>query len=728
MSSTIEIDGYTIIEQIGRGGMGRVYKAVQHSVNRTVAIKTLEPSSFTDDDAIYRMLREARISGRLQHPNIVKVYDAGESHGVHFICMEYLGGGDLAAKVNRNLSNLQAVDYCTAVADALGSAHQEGFIHRDIKPENLMLRGDGSVVVTDFGIARLIDSQTRLTVAGAVIGTPQFMSPEQITGGALDGRSDLYSLASVLFMMLTGETPFVGDSAIALSYQHVNQSIPQLQKPFDRIQWFFDKALAKDPNQRFQSGAEMVAGLQKVSKQLKNLPEEKARLIRGETLNNTKPVQLDHHNRQGRKYVVGSLACVLIVSLAIGWWQLSSDPLKTNAGAESTTAIEMTEAQEQLRDAPKKQPVTDASMPQGQADVSSSGEQQAAFGSTVDPLHSRVQQLLATIGILLDAPLSQLNVQDIAANIRAIETLDPQNTEVSVFREKILSTLDSEITRNVENNQFSSAKEQLELFALIAPIFQVEYRREQISNAQAEFDRRQAEEQRNAERRRAEEQKNARLRQLVGKTEVAESLQNAADFQSLRKNYTEILNLEKQNPIGLARRQTYLLELSDKINEALSQQQADHAEAWLELLTAEPEAKELVGQYQNKINALVTLQQQKAAEEEQRRTQIANLQEKVQQHLLASVMTEDHIRSARKLFSDLQRLDSTAVSREEMNNQLGLAYRQLAQQLLLEEELDAAQKAIGNAIALVPSDTSVQQLQKEIAEKQRSKRRNITSF
>ncbi|MFH1124102.1 MAG: serine/threonine-protein kinase [Pseudomonadota bacterium] len=256
---------YEILGTIGRGSMGLVYKALDPRINRLLAIKTIRFSDEFDEDVIQeikeRFLREAEIAGRLSHISIVTIYDLGEDRDLTYMAMEYLDGYDLEKFVTKgNLLPLRRILYVIAsVADALEFAHKAHVIHRDIKPANIMLLKRGGIKVTDFGIAKAISSSR--TKAGVILGTPNYMSPEQIMGQKIDLRSDIFSLGVLFFQLLTGELPFHGDNLSSLLYQitqvrhpPLNYYNPKIPRPFGQI---VDKALAKDPKDRFQSAGEM---------------------------------------------------------------------------------------------------------------------------------------------------------------------------------------------------------------------------------------------------------------------------------------------------------------------------------------------------------------------------------------------------------------------------------------------------------------------------------------
>lgn len=256
----MNISGYRIVRTLGRGGMATVYLAEQKSVQREVALKVMSTTLLGDAQFGERFLREARIAARLRHPNVVQVYDVGICGEYHYISMEYLSGGSVMdhAGTPRPLGFSLAV--ASQIAGALDYAGVHGIVHRDIKPDNILLREDGTAVLTDFGIARAADA-ARMTRTGAVIGTPHYMSPEQARGQPLDGRADIYSLGIVLYELLVGHAPYQAEDSLAIGIMHITAPLPQLPPRFAALQPMLDRMLAKDPAQRYQTGGEVMSAI-----------------------------------------------------------------------------------------------------------------------------------------------------------------------------------------------------------------------------------------------------------------------------------------------------------------------------------------------------------------------------------------------------------------------------------------------------------------------------------
>src|SRR4249920_158614 len=255
---------YELRREIGRGAMGVVFEAYDPMIKRVVALKTIRSDQLAGEESatvIARFRREAQAAGRLSHPNIVPIYDFGEDGGVWFIAMEFIKGRELKEyfEANERFSVDDIVRIMSQMLDALDYSHRQGVIHRDIKPANVFLLDDGTVKVADFGIAH-IDSSS-LTQVGTVLGTPSYMSPEQIMGLPVDGRSDLFSAGVILYQFLTGERPFSGSAATTMQKVLKEDPLPpstlnvQVMPEMDAV---VRKALAKRPDDRYQSAREFA--------------------------------------------------------------------------------------------------------------------------------------------------------------------------------------------------------------------------------------------------------------------------------------------------------------------------------------------------------------------------------------------------------------------------------------------------------------------------------------
>ncbi|MDP9022968.1 MAG: protein kinase [Actinomycetota bacterium] len=262
-------DRYALLDVLGEGGMGRVYRARDRTLDRDVAVKVMAPHLVGDPDAVQRFRDEARAAARLGHRNVVRVYDTGSSDAGEYIVMELVDGPslkDLLADAGR-LPVERAIATASAIASALAAAHEQGLVHRDVKPANVLWTSDGTVKVTDFGIARITGDDVDATVA-AGFGSVLYLSPEQATGERVDARADIYSLGCVLYEMLAGRPPFTADAPIGILHQHVHRqpdppsaAVGEVPRALDAVVL---RALAKDPDDRYPSADALRADLDRV--------------------------------------------------------------------------------------------------------------------------------------------------------------------------------------------------------------------------------------------------------------------------------------------------------------------------------------------------------------------------------------------------------------------------------------------------------------------------------
>jgi serine/threonine-protein kinase len=273
---------FRVMEQIGQGGMSRVYKAHQRSLDRDVAIKVIsaEFNDARDHEFLARFASEARLIARLTHPNIVPVHDFGEEAGWAYIVMEYIAGGTLRDRlVTAEQQRLQldlgrTIHLIYQAALALDFAHSHAVIHRDVKPGNMLLRTDDQLLLTDFGIATILEANKAFSLSGANVGTPQYMAPEQGTpGGMIDARTDIYALGVVLFQCVTGRLPFTGETPVSVLMAHMREPVPRPSSLLpglpQSVEHIILRAMAKDPAARYASASEMAADLAYVANDLR---------------------------------------------------------------------------------------------------------------------------------------------------------------------------------------------------------------------------------------------------------------------------------------------------------------------------------------------------------------------------------------------------------------------------------------------------------------------------
>jgi serine/threonine-protein kinase PpkA len=261
----MEIPGYRIDKEIGKGGMATVYLAVQESLERSVVLKILDRvQSSTADDMIQRFIDEGRIVASMHHPNIVTIYDIGLAGDELYISMEYVHGGDLKKRMESHVPPNIALDIVAKIGSALASAHAHNVIHRDVKPANILFRDNDTPLLTDFGIAKQTDQETDLTSTGIFLGSPNYVSPEQADGKKVDGRSDIYSLGCIFYEMLTGYKPYHSDSVIDIVIQHKTSPVPTLPEKFTIYQSLLNRMMAKNLDTRFANADDMLRSVKKL--------------------------------------------------------------------------------------------------------------------------------------------------------------------------------------------------------------------------------------------------------------------------------------------------------------------------------------------------------------------------------------------------------------------------------------------------------------------------------
>jgi serine/threonine-protein kinase len=263
-------DRYEVEELVGTGGMSSVFRAHDRLLDRKVALKVLHHQYSDDEEYVERFRREARAVAALSHPNIVTVIDRGEHDGRQFIVFEYIDGENLKTLIQRRgpAPVVTALELALQVARGLSFAHQQGLVHRDVKPQNVLLNGDGQAKVTDFGIARSLDMQHGMTQTGTVLGTSDYIAPEQAQGQRVDEHTDVYSLGVVLYEMLTNEVPFPGENFVAVAMRHINEEPPSIRdkRPdvSPRLEAAVQRAMAKRPEDRFQTMADFCRELEAI--------------------------------------------------------------------------------------------------------------------------------------------------------------------------------------------------------------------------------------------------------------------------------------------------------------------------------------------------------------------------------------------------------------------------------------------------------------------------------
>ena len=261
----IAIPGYRILRTLGQGGMASVFLAVQESLDREVALKVMAPALAASPEFAERFLKEGKLTAKLQHPNVVTIHDIGVHNGIYYLSAEFIPRGTLKERItDEGLSVGEALNVLSDIAHGLDYAHEKGVVHRDVKPGNVLFRKDGRAVLADFGIAKAMDGGTSSTMAGMSVGTPDYMSPEQARGEAVDGRSDLYSLGVMLYEMLTGKPPYEAPDAFSVALSHITEPIPTLPPQHAWLQPLLNGLMSKMASERYNTGAAVIAAVQRM--------------------------------------------------------------------------------------------------------------------------------------------------------------------------------------------------------------------------------------------------------------------------------------------------------------------------------------------------------------------------------------------------------------------------------------------------------------------------------
>lgn len=259
-----KIDGYSIIKMLGHGGTSTVYLATRNASSSPIALKLIFPAMLEDKHFVTRFFQEGVIIARLIHPNVVKIYQTVSSPGHHYMIMEYLSGGSLKQRIRQGLDHDQTISIIHDIASALSYVHDYGIVHRDVKSANVLFRQDNVAVLSDFGIANSLDKKTALSPIDGTVGTPSYMSPEQIANSRIDARSDLYSLGVVLYECLTGCLPYKADNGIEASLMHLHRPVPKLEDEHSVFQPLLDQLMAKNPEDRYQTAQQLLEALDEI--------------------------------------------------------------------------------------------------------------------------------------------------------------------------------------------------------------------------------------------------------------------------------------------------------------------------------------------------------------------------------------------------------------------------------------------------------------------------------
>jgi eukaryotic-like serine/threonine-protein kinase len=395
-------DRYELEELVGSGGMSSVYRAHDRLLERSVALKILHEQYGRDEDYVERFRREARAVAQLAHPNIVTVIDRGEQDGRQFIVFEYVDGVNLKELVDEEgpLPVHEAIELALQVARGLSFAHDQGLVHRDVKPQNVLIDGDGRAKVTDFGIARSVDVDG-MTLTGTIMGTSNYIAPEQARGQPVDEQTDVYSLGCVLYELLTGEVPYGGDNFVSVAMRHVNDPVPSVrdERPDvpPRLDWVIQQAMAKDHQERFASMNELAAELEACYAELDG--DEGATMIAPAATAVRAPRGRTARPRRRRRRAIWPFVLLGVALAAMGGGLVGLLAFRDNGGTGSQNAPAGSAAPIQLRGVGAFDPQGDNS--EHDADAPKATDGNTATFWTTEHYNDGLQK--PGVGVVLDA-------------------------------------------------------------------------------------------------------------------------------------------------------------------------------------------------------------------------------------------------------------------------------------------------------------------------------------
>jgi serine/threonine protein kinase len=316
--------------------MATVYLATQESLNRHVVLKVLdEVNAEKSEDLVERFIAEGRIIASLRHPNIITIYDIGVADNALYISMEYVQGGDLKRRMELPISADEALEYLSKVASALAEAHSHGIVHRDVKPANILFRDENTPLLTDFGIAKQVDTESDLTSTGIFLGSPNYVSPEQADGVKIDGRADIYSLGCIFYEMLTGRKPYLSDSVIDIVIQHKQGAIPQFPEEYAEFQPLLDRMMAKQRDKRIPDAETLI-------REISKLQEARRRKAKGLDLDDTN-TRMERRNRRGRQILAALILLGLVMFSSLKYVEISikGSPVRSDRVSTKTAIDEV---------------------------------------------------------------------------------------------------------------------------------------------------------------------------------------------------------------------------------------------------------------------------------------------------------------------------------------------------------------------------------------------------
>jgi len=483
--SAIEIPGYKIIKTLGVGGQATVYLAIQQGFDREVALKVMSPALAADPTFGERFIREAKIVAKLSHARIVTVYDVGESGSFYYLAMEYMRGKELKSRIALGLKAKEALTIIAKLAQALHFAHKKGYVHRDVKSENILFDDDDQPVLTDFGIAKASNSSTQMTQTGKLIGTPEYMSPEQCRGRKLDGRSDLYSLGIILYEMMTRKVPFYGEDSVSVCIQHVTKPVPQLPARLNHFQWLIDGLLDKNPDGRFQTGQELALAIKnyltggqqaesgKKTTTKRSVPQVESKSGRRDDFSDESFELNDNFHvdqrinvlpeTKSRVPLIASLF-VLVIAISAGY------VLRANwlPQAKDILGLNVAKIDDQNKEIIVDPKTVDQNNKTQQSKLQDSGNVERKTNSRPTEKNAtetdRVNQLILQADTLAQySPHEFADIQQSLAHLTTAKSLDPTNQNIIRLKNNIIAIALEEAKSSAKDDQFNNANDWLKL-------------------------------------------------------------------------------------------------------------------------------------------------------------------------------------------------------------------------------------------------------------------------
>ncbi|MCW8997397.1 MAG: protein kinase, partial [Kangiellaceae bacterium] len=636
--SAIEIPGYKIVKTLGVGGQATVYLAIQKGFDREVALKVMSPALAADPTFGERFIREAKIVAKLSHKSIVTVYDVGESGNFYYLAMEYLRGGDLKSKIAAGMKARESLQIIATVAKALHFAHEKGYIHRDVKSENILFNDDGEPLLTDFGIAKASNSSTQMTQTGKLIGTPEYMSPEQCRGKTVDGRSDLYSLGIILYEMFTKGVPYTGEDSVAVCIKHVTKPLPQLSARLKHFQWLLDLLLAKDPQKRFQTGEELAASILEFKqtgrqgeatrvfesvKKIKERPEETQKQKETEEhMDAFDDLHSDHRQflqEEEKSGVSGIVSLILVVLIGVGGFFTKERWLPQVTTWYQDISGKGKETTQQTADIPL--PKQTNTQPQ---QIDSLPEKDSGT-PTVEELLQQADSLVQFL------PQKVEDIKQALKLIATVNTIDANNKNAQLIYQNILSASLTEATTLAESNRFDEAEQWVQLVEFEKPDYALlGATREKIDSLKLEYESKENE---MAQTRKQLNEWLSNASVAVSENRLSSPAKDNAIFW-----YDKVLGLEPDNQSAIEGKQNVAQKYSQLIEVAIKQNTFSKARSMLERFNGLSDdesrkvalrqkiaaAEKTYKEQQKERQRLAAIAEQKKREEEARQEKLAD--------------------------------------------------------------------------------------------------------